>query len=128
MNDRDIIVEFRPKVRLWEISSLMHDLHTWDKYRIKVTCLMSTKKQLIDDVKDREKARQTVTSCERKCQELLKESEENTGALKRRGEVLESKNQENKIKIQDLIDKLEDQVKRVESLSSHLSWPHPGDI
>ena len=41
---------------------------------------------------------------------------------------MESENEENKIKIQDLIDKLEDQVRRVESLSSHSSMPRPGDI
>ena len=66
MNDRDVIIEFRPKVRLWEISSLMYNLRTWDKYRVKVTCLMSTKKQLMEDVKDREQARQAVTSYEKK--------------------------------------------------------------
>ena len=52
MNDRDVIIEFRLKVCLWEISSLIHNLRTWDKYKIKVTCLMSTKKQLINDVRD----------------------------------------------------------------------------
>ena len=128
MNDRDVIIEFRPKVRLWEISSLMHDLRTWDKYKIKVTCLMSTKKQLIDHVKDRERARRTVSNYERKRQELLRESEENTEALRHRSEMLESENQEEKIKIQDLIDKLEDQVKRVECLSSSTSLPQPIDI
>ena len=66
MNDRDVIIEFRPKLRLWEISALMHNLHTWDKYKINVTCLMSTKKQLIYDVRDRERARQTVSTYEKK--------------------------------------------------------------
>ena len=82
----------------------------------------------MEDVKDREQARQTVTSYEKKRQELFRESEENTEALRRRGEVLESENEENRIKIQDLIDKLENQVRRVESLSSHSSMSRPGDI
>ena len=77
----------------------MHNLHTLDKYRVKVTCLMSTKKQLMEDVKDREQARQIVTSYEKKQQELFRESEENTEALRRRGKVLEFENKENKIKI-----------------------------
>ena len=64
MNDRDVIVEFRPKVRLWEVSSLMHSLHSWDKYKIEVTCLMSTKPQLTVMVKDRELARQAVVDYE----------------------------------------------------------------
>ena len=66
MNDRDVIIEFRPKVHLWEISSLMHNLRTWHKCKINVTCLMSTKKQLINDVRDRERARQIVSTYEKK--------------------------------------------------------------
>ena len=64
MNDRDMIVEFRPKVRLWEVSFLMYNLRSWDKYKIEVACLMSTKSQLTVMVKDRESARQAVVDYE----------------------------------------------------------------
>ena len=64
MNDRDVIVEFRPKVRLWEVSSLMYNLRSWDKYKIEVACLMSTKSQLTVMVKDREGTRQAVVDYE----------------------------------------------------------------
>ena len=82
MNDRDVIVEFRPKVRLWEVSSLMHNLRSWDKYKIEVACLMSTKSQLTIMVKDRESARQAVVDYERKKSELIRETDENTEALR----------------------------------------------
>ena len=82
MNDRDVIVEFRPKVRLWEVSSLMHNLHSWDKYKIEVACLMLMKSLLTVMVKDRESARQVVIDYERKKSELIRETDENTEALR----------------------------------------------
>ena len=128
MNDRDVVVEFKPKMRLWEISSLMHSLRTWDKYNVEVTCLMSTKQQLVTMVKDREMARRTISEYERKKIELIKESDENTEALRKKSEQIDKEDRENKIKIQDLLDKFKDQVRRIESLSSHTSLPQPIDV
>ena len=128
MNDRDVIVEFRPKVRLWEILSLMHSLRSWDKYKIEVTCLMSTKPQLTVMVKDRELARKVVAEYEKKKSELIRETDENTEALRRKSEEIDAEDRENKIKIQDLPDKFEDQVRRIESISSHASLPQPIDV
>ena len=125
MNDRDVIVEFRPKVRLWEVSSLMYNLRSWDKYKIEVACLMLMKSQLTVMVKDRESARQVVIDYERKKSELIRETDENTEALRRKSEQIDAEDRENKIKIQDLLDKFEDQVRRIESISSHTSLPQP---
>ena len=65
MNDRDVVVEFKPKSRLWEASALLHTLKTWDKYHVEVTCLMSTKPQLVNMVRDRENARKAAAEYER---------------------------------------------------------------
>ena len=128
MNDRDVIVEFRPKVRLWEVSLLIHNLRSWDKYKIKVACLMSTKSQLTVMVKDRESARQAVIDYEKKKSESIRETDENAEALRRKSEQIDAEDRENKIKIQDLLDKFEDQVRQIESISSHTILPQPLEV
>ena len=60
MNDRDIVVDFNPKSRLWEITPLLHNLATWDKYAVEVSCLMSEHPHLLKMVRDREQASHTV--------------------------------------------------------------------
>ena len=57
MNDRDIVVDFRPKSRLWEITPQLHHLVTWDKYAVEVSCLMSERPHLLKMVRDREQSK-----------------------------------------------------------------------
>ena len=64
MNDRDVLIEFRPKVRLREISSQLHHIHTWGQYAVEFSCLMSTKPQLVKEVHDREKGRKAESEFE----------------------------------------------------------------
>ena len=115
------MVEFHPKARMWEISALLHSLVTWDKYKVIVTCLMSSKPQLTVMARDRERARRAEADFVRRRQQLEKEAE----ALQRRSWQIETEEQETKLKIQDLLDKFEEQVKRIESCDS---VPKPIDV
>ena len=125
MNDRDVMVEFHPKARMWEISALLHSLVTWDKYKVTVTCLMSSKPQLKVMAQDREQARRAEADFVRRRQQLEKEAEEAAEALQRRSRQIKTEEQETKLKIQDLLDKFEEQVKRIESCDS---VPKPIDV
>ena len=91
MNDRDVIAEIRPKTRMWEISSLLHSLVNWDKYKVSVTCLMSLKPQLVVMVKDWEQVRQAEATFLRKQQQLEKEVEEATETYEKRVEKLKQR-------------------------------------
>ena len=75
MNDRDVVVDFRPKSRLWEITPQLHHLATWDKYAVEVSCLMSERPHLLKMVRDRERARHTVQEYQKKKEELKRKVE-----------------------------------------------------
>ena len=128
MNDRDVVVDFRPKSRLWEITPQLHHLVTWDKYAVEVSCLMSERPHLLKMVRDREQARHAVQEYQKKKEELKRKVEIAEMRLQERRDQIDHEETENKIKIQDLLDKFEEQVKRIEISASRSSVPVPIDV
>ena len=113
-----IVVDFRPKSRLWEITPQLHHLATWDKYAVEVICLMSERPHLLKMVRYRERARHTVQEYQKKKEELKRKVETAERRLQERRDQIDQEETENKIKIQDLLDKFEEQVKRIELSAS----------
>ena len=58
MNDVDVVVEFGRGVRLYEAAQLLHSLASWDQYKIEIGTIISSKPQIVDMVRERERVRE----------------------------------------------------------------------
>ena len=114
MNNIDVVAEFGKGVRVFEIAQLLHSIDTWNKYRVEIGTLMSSKEQIVDMVWEREQVRQAVKKVSQQHQELLDEE------MKYR------------VDIKDLLDRFEEQVKCIELMHSKISSftgpPSPGRV
>ena len=103
MNNIDVVAEFGKGVRVFEIAQLLHSIDTWNKYKVEIGTLMSSKKQIIDMVREREQVQQAAKKVSQQHQELIDE---------------ETKY---RVDIKDLLDRFEEQVKRIELTHSKVS-------
>ena len=111
MNDVDVVIEFEKGAKVIEIAQALHSIDSWAGYKIDVSCIVSTKKMLVDTTKELEAYRRAEREFQREKWEMKEEE------------------QRSKLQIQDLLDKFEEQVKRVELMQSRSSVsPVPIDI
>ena len=111
MNDVDVVIEFEKGAKVIEIAQALHSIDSWAGYKIDVSCIVSTKKMLVDTTKELEAYRRAERDFQREKREMKEEE------------------QRSKLQIQDLLDKFEEQVKRVELMQSRSSVsPVPIDI
>ena len=111
MNDVDVVIEFEKGAKVIEIAQALHSIDSWAGYRIDVSCIVSTKKMLVDTTRELEAYRRAERDFQREKREMKEEE------------------QRSKLQIQDLLDKFEEQVKRVELMQSRSSVsPVPIDI
>ena len=103
MNDTDAVIEFEKGVKITKIAQLLHSIDSWVGYKVEVGCIIATKKQLVKTTMDIEDHRRAARDLERKRQEF------------------EEEQQASRIQIKDLLDKFEEQVKRIEVVSSQSS-------
>ena len=96
MNNIDVVAEFGKGVRVFEIAQLLHSIDTWNKYRVEIGTLMSSKEQIVDMVREKEQVRQAAKKVSQQHQELIDEE------MKYR------------VDIKDLLDRFEEQVKHIE--------------
>ena len=109
MNDTDAVIEFEKGVKITEIAQLLHSIDSWVGYKVEVGCIIATKKQLVKKTMDIEEQRRAVRELEQKRQEF--------------------EEQASKIQIKDLLDKFEEQVKRIEMVHSRPTvGPTPIDV
>ena len=111
MNDVDAVVEFEKGARVIEISQALHGIDTWTGYRVVVGCIVVTKQLLVETTREIEAHRRAEKDFQKERREMKEEE------------------QRSKLQMQDLLDKFEEQVKRVELLQSRTSVsPLPIDI
>ena len=111
MNDVDVVIEFEKGAKVIEIAQALHSIDSWAGYKIDVSCIVSTKKMLVDTTRELEEYRRAERDFQREKREMKEEE------------------QRSKLQIQDLLDKFEEQVKRVELMQSRSSVsPVPIDI
>ena len=111
MNDTDAVIEFEKGVKITEIAQLLHSIDSWVGYKAEVGCIIATKKQLVKMTMDIEDHRRAARDLERQRQEFKEEQ------------------QASRIQIKDLLDKFEEQVKRIEVVSSRSTvGPIPIDV
>ena len=111
MNDVDAVVEFEKGAKVIEIAQTLHSIDTWTGYKVVVGCIVSTKPLLVETTREIEAYRRAERDFQKERRELKEEE------------------QRSKLQIQDLLDKFEEQVKRVELLQSRTSVsPLPIDI
>ena len=103
INSIDAIVEFGRGARVFEAAQLLHSIITWNRYKVEIGTLMSTKTQIVEMVKEREQVRQAAQKISHQHQELVDEE------MKYR------------VDIKDLLDHFEKQVKRIEITYSKIS-------
>ena len=103
MNDTDVIVEFGRGVRMFEVAQLMHSLTTWDQYKIEMGTVISSKSQIVDMVRERERIRETDKRLQQQQQDLFEEESKHC------------------VEIQDLLERFEEQIKQIELTHSKLS-------
>ena len=111
MNDTDAVIEFEKGVKITEIAQLLHSIDSWVGYKVEVGCIIATKKQLVKTTLDIEEQRRAARELEQKKQEF------------------EEEQQASRIQIKDLLDKFEEQVKRIEVVHSRSTvGPTPIDV
>ena len=111
MNDTDVVIEFEKGAKVIEISQLLHSIDSWTGYKVDVACIVSTKKLLVETTREIE---------ERRCAEK---------EIQRLKQDFEEEQQASRLQIKDLLDKFEEQVKRVELVYSRTSVsPTPFDV
>ena len=111
MTDVEAVVEFEKGAKVIEIAQTLHSIDTWTGYKIVVGCIMATKPLLVETTREIEAYRRVERNFQREKREMKEEE------------------QKSKLQIQDLLDKFEEQVKRVELLQSRTSVsPVPIDI
>ena len=111
MNDVDVVIEFEKGAKVIEIAQALRGIDSWAGYKIDISCIVSTKKMLVDTTRELEAYRRAERYFQREKREMKEEE------------------QRSKLQIQDLLDKFEEQVKRVELMQSRSSVsPVPIDI
>ena len=100
MNDTVAVIEFKKGVRITEVAQLLHSIDSWVGFKVEVGCIIATEKHLVKTTKDIEDHRRAARDLEQKRQEF------------------EEEQQASRIQIKDLLDKFEEQVKRIEVVSS----------
>ena len=100
MNDVDVVVEFRRGAHLFKISSALHTLMVWDKYKVSVGCIDC--RLIVDMVREIEQVQDAQQQTQQRYDELMAE---------------EKKHRTN---IQDLLERFESQVRRVELTSERI--------
>ena len=111
MNDTDAVIEFEKGVKITEIAQLLHSIDSWVGYKVEVGCIIATKKQLVKTTMDIEEQRRATRELEQKRQEF------------------EEEQQASRIQIKDLLNKFEEQVKRIEMVHSRSTvGPTPIDF
>ena len=111
MNDVDAVIEFEKGAKVIEIAQALHGIDSWTGYKVDISCIVSTKKMLVDTTREIEAYRRAERDFQREKREMKEEE------------------QRSKLQIQDLLDKFEEQVKCVELLQSRTSLsPLPVDV
>ena len=111
INDTDAVIEFEKGVKITEVAQLLHSIDSWVGYKVEVGCIIATKKQLVKTTMDIEEHKRAARELEQKRQEF------------------EEEQQASRIQIKDLLDKFEEQVKRIEMVNSRSTiGPTPVDI
>ena len=111
MNDVDAVIEFEKGAKVIEIAQALHGIDSWTGYKVDISCIVLTKKMLVDTTREIEAYRRAERDFQREKREMKEEE------------------QCSKLQIQDLLDKFEEQVKRVELLQSRTSLsPLPIDV
>ena len=73
MNSIDAVVEFGRGVRVFEAAQLLHSITVWNKYKVEIGTLMSSKAQIIEMVWEREQVQQAAKKISQQHQELVDE-------------------------------------------------------
>ena len=114
MTSSDTVLEFGRGARMFEISQLLHNVNSWNKYKVEMGMIMSSKMQVESLIKERENIRLAEKKINQQQQELIDEE------MKYR------------VDIQDLLNRFEEQVKRIEITHSKISSisgpPCPGRV
>ena len=111
MNDVDAVVEFEKGATVIKIAQTLHSIDTWTGYKVVVGCIVLTKPLLVETTREIEAYRRAERDFQREKREMKEEE------------------QHSKLQIQDLLDKFEEQVKRVKLMQSRSSVnPVPIDI
>ena len=111
MNDVDAVIEFEKGAKVIEIAQALHGIDSLTGYKVDISCIVSTKKMLVDTTREIEAYRRAERDFQREKREIKEEE------------------QRSKLQIQDLLDKFEEQVKCVELLQSRTSLsPLPIDV
>ena len=103
MNNVDAVIEFEKGAKVIEIAQALHGIDSWTGYKVDISCIVSTKKMLVDTTREIEAYRRAERDFQSEKWEMKEEE------------------QCSKLQIQDLLDKFEEQVKRVEMLQSRTS-------
>ena len=54
MTDRDAVIEMEPDVRVGEVTQHLHDIREWDGQQADISCLLSTRRSVINVVHEQE--------------------------------------------------------------------------
>ena len=54
MSNRDAIIELEPKIGVGEVAKLLHGTHEWDGQLAEISCLLSTRRSVVNIVQERE--------------------------------------------------------------------------
>ena len=102
MNEINSAVQFRQGVKVFEITHLLHSIDLWDRYKVEIGTLMSSKMQIVDMVHEREQVRQAARKISQHQNSVVEETIY-------------------RVDIKDLLDHFEEQVKQIEITQSKIS-------
>ena len=64
MTDRDAVIEMEPDVRVGEVTQHLHDIREWDGQQADISCLLSTRHSVINEVHEQENGRARLQQLE----------------------------------------------------------------
>ena len=103
MNDRDVMVEFDEKAAIMDAAGSLHKIIGWDEQQVEVSVWISSRKGILNIVRERELKRLENEIREKEKIERATERVQQDGKLK------------------ELVSKFEEQIKKVESLQEDLT-------
>ena len=65
MNDVDAVIEFEKGAKVIEIAQALHGIDSWAGYRVEISCIVSTKKMLVDTTREIEAYRRAERDFQR---------------------------------------------------------------
>ena len=105
INDHNAIVQMEPEAGVVPVAQALHTINKWEGFVAEITCLMTSHKNMVGIIKERDDSHHRLQQCE---QDVMK---------------LQQEQKESQEQMVGILQKFGEEVKKVEEMRTHMSQP-----